>query len=97
MNGIEIFLPTGPSPDSAAPAGELAARLDSLDGARVGIVNNRWACMETLSRFYEAQLGDSYGVAEVEIHDMAATQWLDEAVVAKYAGRWDAAIVGMGH
>lgn len=91
---IPVAFAPGPGREPAAPAP--AADRMPLAGARVVIVNNRWRSMTVLARLLRDRLL-ALGAAAVEERAGHITHPLPPADVDAIAGRFDAAIVGLGN
>lgn len=91
---VELLMPYAEA--VASEDGVLAARLGSLEGATVGIVNNSWRCMDVIADELRRSLGRR-GVAGFDERRISAAQVLPEADVAQLAAGCDAVVVGIGN
>lgn len=74
-----------------------APRVGSLDGARLGIVNNSWHCMHVIADELTSRLTAELGVAEVVEERISAAQTLPDDLLDAMAARCDAVLVGIGN
>ena len=87
-----------PYAESAATEAVLgAARVGSLVGARLGIVNNSWHCMHVIADELTTRLTAELGVAEVVEERISAAQTLPDDLLDSMAARCDAVLVGIGN
>ena len=80
--------------DAARP--KLAARLESLAGATVGVVWNGWHCMEVMKDEFQRILVKEFGAKEVIALQTGTTLPMTASQLSDARERWDAAIVGLG-
>jgi hypothetical protein len=73
-----------------------AARIGSLRGTTVGIVNNSWRCMHVIATELHTLLGE-HGVTEVDERQISAAQTLPDDQLAELADRCAAVVVGIGN
>lgn len=82
---------------SAARAGLGAARLSTLDGRVIGIVNNSWRCMNVIADELTTVLREDFGVADVVERQISAAQTLPPDMLEAMAADCDAVVVGIGN
>jgi hypothetical protein len=91
----EILMPYA---ESAATGGwRGAARLSTLDGRTVGVVNNSWRCMNVLTAELTDLLAGEHGVARIREERISAAQVLPDDRLAAMARECDAVVVGIGN
>ncbi|MEK7872864.1 MAG: hypothetical protein AAB502_03270 [Chloroflexota bacterium] len=83
--------------ETAARTKALAARLDSLQGKTIGIINNGWNCMNVTTDEIRRLLVSDYGVADVIEKKTTASLKLPKPELEDMARRADAVICGMGN
>lgn len=94
---IELLMPFGePNAASQGAAPKLAARLDTLAGATIGVVWNGWHCMEVMKDEFRQILVKEFGAKEVIALQTGTTLPMTAPELANAREKWDAAIVGLG-
>lgn len=85
-----------PTPGTAAPAGQLAPRLDTLQGKTVGFISNGKEGTKGFFKHLDQILRDEYGVANVVSRTKSNySAPADPHIVAEIKS-WDAAVSGLG-
>jgi hypothetical protein len=92
---VDILMPYAESPAGEAALG--AQRVASLDGARLGIVNNSWHCMHVIADELTGRFTADLGVVEVVEERISAAQTLPDDLLESMAARCDAVLVGIGN
>lgn len=92
---VDILMPYAERP--AGHTGLTAARLSTLDGRTIGIVNNSWRCMNVIADELTTVLRADYGVARVVARQISAAQTLPEDTLTAMAADCDAVVVGIGN
>jgi hypothetical protein len=90
----DVLMPYAEQPPSAS--GLAAARLSTVHGRTVGIVNNSWRCMNVIADELSALLTE-HGVARIVERRISAAQTLPDDVLAELAADCDAVVVGIGN
>jgi hypothetical protein len=90
----DILMPYAETP--AARAGLGAARLSTLDGRVIGIVNNSWRCMNVIADELTTVLCADFGVADVVERRISAAQTLPPDMLEAMAADCDAVAVATG-
>ena len=85
-----------PTPEKAPPAGQLAPRLDTLKGKKVGFISNGKEGTKGFFRHLEKILKDDYGVAEVVFRTKSNYSAPADPHIADEIKSWDAVISGLG-
>jgi hypothetical protein len=93
---IDVLMPYGEPDLTNTPDTPVAPRLDSLQGATVGIVNNGWHCMDLLTEEARAALLTDYGVSDVVEVNISAAQTLPPEKLSLLVDSCDAVVVGIG-
>lgn len=85
-----------PTPGTAPPVGQLAPRLDTLEGKTVGFISNGKEGTKGFFRHLEQILKDDYGVAEVVFRTKSNYSAPADPHIADEIKRWDAVVSGLG-
>ena len=93
ISGVEVYVPTG---EVDTQARRLAARLGTLEGARIGILDNNKEFADLVLRGIASVLQRDYNVAEVKIWQKSYLGIPSPHAQAMAAG-CDAVINGVGH
>ena len=96
MSRVELLVPIGEAAAEKSAKPGLAARLQSLAGATVGVVWNGWHCMDVMTRELQRLLCAEFGAKEVIALQTGTTFPMPESELAHAQQHWDAAIVGLG-
>lgn len=91
---MDILDPTAPAPviRSALPA-----RLPTLAGLTVAVVNNRWKSMDHIAQRIRAHLVSQFGAKEVRIETVPLNGGAPAAVLDAVAGSSQLAFVGLAN
>jgi len=92
---VDILMPY--AEQSTGRAGLAAARLSTVRGSTIGIVNNSWRCMNVIADELTTVLRADYGVAHVVERRISAAQTLPADMLAAMAADCDAVVVGIGN
>jgi len=85
-----------PTPGTAAPLGQLAPRLDTLQGKTVGFISNGKEGTKGFFKNLDQILREEYGVAKVVSRTKSNySAPADAHIVAEIKG-WDAVVSGLG-
>ena len=93
ISGIEVYLPTGTA-DTATR--KLAPRLPTLQGARIGILDNCKEFADLVLRGVASVLERDYGVASVKVWQKTYLG-IPSPYAEAMAAECDAVINGVGH
>ncbi len=85
-----------PTPGTAPPVGQLAPRLDTLKGKKVGFISNGKEGTKGFFRHLEQILKDDYGVAEVVFRTKSNYSAPADPHIADEIKTWDAVVSGLG-
>ena len=85
-----------PTPGTAPTVGQLAPRLDSLAGRKVGFISNGKEGTKGFFRHLERILKDDYGVGEVVLRTKSNYSAPADPHIADEIKSWDAVISGLG-
>lgn len=85
-----------PTPGTAPPIGQLAPRLDTLEGKTVGFISNGKEGTKGFFRHLEQILKDDYGVAEVVFRTKSNYSAPADPHIADEIKSWDAVVSGLG-
>jgi hypothetical protein len=92
---VDILMPYGEAPAGASGFG--AARLSTLRGRTVGIVNNNWRCMDLIADELGSVLRADFGAVAVPQWEVPATQTLPPDTLEAIVAGCDAVVVGIGN
>ncbi|MPZ79555.1 MAG: hypothetical protein GEV28_03795 [Actinophytocola sp.] len=92
---VDILMPY--AEQATGRTGLAAARLATMRGATVGIVNNSWRCMNVIADELTTMLRADYGVARIVERQISAAQTLPDDVLEAMAVDCDAVVVGIGN
>ena len=85
-----------PTPGTAPPVGQLAPRLDTLAGKKVGFISNGKEGTKGFFRHLERILKDDYGVANVVLRTKSNYSAPADKHIADEIKTWDAVVSGLG-
>jgi hypothetical protein len=91
---VDVLMPYAEQPPGAS--GLAAARLSTVHGRTIGIVNNSWRCMNVIADELTTLLTEQGAVRIVE-RRISAAQTLPEDMLAELAADCDAVVVGIGN
>jgi hypothetical protein len=92
---VDVLMPYAEQPPGATSLA--AARLSTVNGRTVGIVNNSWRCMNVIADELSALLTTEHGVARIVERRISAAQTLPDDMLAELAADCDAVVVGIGN
>ncbi|TDV56349.1 hypothetical protein CLV71_102416 [Actinophytocola oryzae] len=92
---VDILMPYAEAPAGATGVG--AARLSTLHGRTIGIVNNSWRCMDVIADELATVLRADFGVVDVVERRVPATQTLPPDALDALVAECDAVVVGIGN
>jgi len=87
-------MPYAEQPPGAS--GLAAARLSTVNGRTIGIVNNSWRCMNVIADELAALLTEQ-GAERIVERRISAAQTLPDDMLAEMAADCDAVVVGIGN
>jgi hypothetical protein len=93
IGGISVYLPIGASDTKPRT---LAPRLESIKGARIGILDNHKEFSDTVLQGVAGVLKREYGVGEVVVWQKSYLG-IPSPYAKEMAARCDAVITGVGH
>jgi hypothetical protein len=85
-----------PTPEKAAPVGQLAPRLDSLEGKTIGFISNGKEGTKGFFAHLDRLLREEYGVAKVVSCTKSNYSAPADAHIVAEIKQWDAVISGIG-
>ncbi len=85
-----------PTAGEAATTGQLAPRLDTLEGKTVGFISNGKEGTKGFFTHLEKMLREEYGVANVVSRTKSNYSAPADAHIVAEIGQWDAVITGLG-
>jgi hypothetical protein len=85
-----------PTPEKAAPIGQLAPRLASLEGKTIGFISNGKEGTKGFFKHLERMLLEEHGVAKVVSRTKSNYSAPADAHIVAEIKSWDAAISGIG-
>jgi hypothetical protein len=91
---VDVLMPYAEQPPGTT--GLAAARLSTVNGRTIGIVNNSWRCMNVIADELTALLTERGAVRIVE-RRISAAQTLPDDMLAELAADCDAVVVGIGN
>lgn len=91
---VDILMPYAEQPGGTS--GDTAARLSTVHGRTIGIVNNSWRCMDVITDELTSVLTERGAVRIVE-RRISAAQTLPEPDLDALAAECDAVVVGIGN
>ena len=91
---MDILMPYAEQPPGAS--GLAAARLSTVNGRTIGIVNNSWRCMNVIADELAALLTEQ-GAERIVERRISAAQTLPDDMLAEMAADCDAVVVGIGN
>jgi hypothetical protein len=91
---VDILMPYAEQPPGAS--GLAAARLSTVNGRTIGIVNNSWRCMNVIADELAALLTEQ-GAERIVERRISAAQTLPDDMLAEMAADCDAVVVGIGN
>jgi long-subunit acyl-CoA synthetase (AMP-forming) len=92
---VDILMPYAEAP--AGRPGLGAARLSTLRGRTIGIVNNNWRCMDLIADELATVLRADFGATGVHEWQVPATQTLPDDTLEAIVADCDAVVVGIGN
>ena len=93
IGGLTVYLPTG---EIDTQSKKLAARLDSVRGKRIGILDNCKEFADLVLRGVAERLGREYGAAEVTFWRKSYLG-IPSPYAQEMAAKCDAVVNGVGH
>ena len=93
IGGVEVYVPIGAIDTTAKP---LAARLKTIRGARIGILDNHKEFADTVLEGVVHALKHEYGVEHVTVWQKSYLG-IPSPYAKEMAGKCDAVINGVGH
>jgi len=91
-----IFRVLAPTPETAAPLGRKASRLDTLSGKTVGLISNGKEGTKGFFTHVEDVLRKEYGVAHIVLRTKPNYSAPAPAPIVGEIRSWDAVISGIG-
>ena len=91
---VDILMPY--AEQATGRAGLAAARLSTVRGSTIGIVNNSWRCMNVIADELAALLTEQ-GAERIVERRISAAQTLPDDMLAEMAADCDAVVVGIGN
>jgi hypothetical protein len=85
-----------PTAEKTAPLGQMAPRLDTLEGKTVGLISNGKEGTKGFFRHLERLLREEHGVATVVSRTKSNYSAPADAPIAAEIKQWDAVISGIG-
>lgn len=85
-----------PTPEKAPPVGQLAPRLDTLKGKRIGFISNGKEGTKGFFRHLDQILREEYGVAEIVSRTKSNYSAPADAHIVAEIKNWDAVVSGLG-
>ncbi len=85
-----------PTPEKAPPVGQLAPRLDTLQGKKIGFISNGKEGTKGFFRHLDRMLREEYGVAEVVSRTKSNYSAPADAHIVAEIKTWDALVSGIG-
>ena len=85
-----------PTPEKAPPAGELATRLDTLEGKTIGFISNGKEGTKGFFGHLDRVLREEYGVARVVSRTKSNYSAPADPHIVAEIRNWDAMISGIG-
>jgi hypothetical protein len=85
-----------PTPEKAPPRGQLAPRLDTLEGKTVGFISNGKEGTKGFFGHVDRLLRESYGVKEVVFRTKSNYSAPADKHIVDEIKAWDAVISGIG-
>ena len=85
-----------PTPEKSAPRGQLAPRLASLQGSRIGFISNGKEGTKGFFAHLERLLREEHGVADVVSRTKSNYSAPADAAIAAEIKSWNAVISGIG-
>ena len=91
-----MFEVLDPTPGTAPPAGQLAPRLDTLEGKTIGFISNGKEGTKGFFRHLETILKEQYGVARVVSRTKSNYSAPADRHIVDEIKKWDAVVSGLG-
>ena len=91
-----MFEVLDPTPGTAPPAGQLAPRLDTLQGKTIGFISNGKEGTKGFFTHLEKMLREEYGVARVVSRTKSNYSAPADPHIVAEIKQWDAVISGLG-
>lgn len=85
-----------PTPEKAPPVGQLAPRLDTLQGKTIGFISNGKEGTKGFFRHLDQILRNEYGVAQVVGRTKSNYSAPADAHIVAEIKTWDAVVSGIG-
>ena len=85
-----------PTPEKAAPIGQLAPRLATLEGKTVGFISNGKEGTKGFFRHLDRMLREEFGVADVVFRRKANYSAPADAHIVDEIKNWQAVVTGVG-
>jgi hypothetical protein len=91
-----VFRVLDPTTEKAAPRGQKAPRLDSLEGKTIGFISNGKEGTKGFFRHLDEALRKDYGVGDVVLRVKSNYSAPADAHIAAEIRNWDAVVTGIG-
>jgi hypothetical protein len=91
-----MFRVLDPTAEKTAPLGQLAPRLDTLEGKTVGFISNGKEGTKGFFRHLEKILKEQYGVAQVVSRTKSNYSAPADQHIVDEIKKWDAVVSGLG-
>ncbi len=91
-----VFRVLDPTLEKAAPAGQPAPRLDSLEGKTIGFISNGKEGTKGFFRHLDEMLRRDFGVKDVVLRTKSNYSAPADPHIVDEIRKWDAVVTGLG-